>query len=142
MNRQEFEHLRNLPDKQIIADIVFIPSKYVSTTLILDRIPVLNSSGLELFLNASYIPDIPSLKFNFHVTGIGAICRLEVNGKVHKPAGRTHKHSVKTDSCVRTHLPSPDARPDLDLNTQTVKQIWDILCREANIVHIGEFVEP
>src|SRR5207253_450862 len=128
MNRQEFEELRDLPDKTIVDDIVFTPNRQISTTLGVEHIQVINSLGLEVLLNASYIPDIPSVKFNFHVTGVGAICRLEVNGAVHKPAGRTHKHSVRTDSCVRKHLPFADARPDLDFKIQTLKQIWDILC--------------
>ncbi len=142
MNREEFERLRDLPDKRIIGNIEFTPSRQVSTTLIIDRIRVENSAGYEIVLNGSYIRDIPSLKLNFHIVGTGAFCRLEINGKVHKNAGRTHKHSVHDESSIRRHLPDPTPRADLDLTAQSAKQIWETLCQEANITHLGEFVDP
>lgn len=141
MNRQEFEYLRDLPDKEIIDAIIFL-QKDSKSTLTFERIRVHNALGIELFLNGSYVPGIPSLKFNFSVRGVGAICRIEVNGREHPPAGRTHKHSLTSDSCPRVNLPHAVARHDLDIYRQSPREIWEIVCREANIRHSGEFREP
>jgi hypothetical protein len=143
MNRQEFEALRDLPDKLIFDDIVFVPSTKISTTLILEPIKVHNTLGYDVVLHGSYIPDIPTIRFNFSIVSEGgAICRIEVNSTNHGNAGRTHKHSLQQDSCPRKNIPSAVARPDLDLDTQTPRDIWETICREANIQHEGEFIEP
>jgi hypothetical protein len=140
MNRHEFERLRDLPDKRIISDIIFTPSKQVSTTLTFDRVQVLNALDEEILLNGRYKPDIPSLAFNFVIPGVGPICRLEVNATIHKAAGRTHKHGVMKESCPRLNLPFADARLEFDLNTQSPQEIWIIFCRQANITHLGAFI--
>jgi hypothetical protein len=141
MDRVEFEELRDLPDKTITADIEFLPNKSVSTTLSFE-VPVSNTTGYDLILNCSFVPDIPKLKLNFSIKGIGPICRIEVNGQVHRDAGRTHKHDLHNESCPRQNLPNAVARPDLDLSLSSPKDIWDLLCVEANITHIGDFKEP
>jgi len=142
MNRREFETLRDLPDKLIVDDIVFVQNRHISTTLILEPVKVFGS-GYDIVLNGSYIPGIPSIKFNFSIIAEGGpICRIEVNSTVHKKAGRTHKHSLQSDSCPRKNLPHADARPDLDLSKQTPREIWETLCREANISHEGRFIDP
>jgi hypothetical protein len=142
MNRTEFEQLRDLPDKAIEGDIVFIPSKNISTILECEQVKVLNSLGINLILNCTYIPDIPRLKFNFHVQGVGPICRVEVNGIVHREVGRTHKHYLVKESCPRKNLPEADPRPDLESLAHSPKAIWDKVCEQANIVHVGDFKEP
>jgi hypothetical protein len=141
MDRIEFEELRDLSDKTIVSDIEFLPSKSVSTTLTFE-VPVSNSTGYDLILNGSYMPDIPKLKLNFSIKGIGPICRIEVNGPLHRDAGRTHKHELHHESCPRQNLPNAIARPDLDLSRLSPKDIWSLLCEEANIVHVGVFKEP
>lgn len=142
MNRDQFTDLRDLPDKVIASDIEFLPDKAISTTLSFDQVEVENGLGYELVLNGSYIPNIPALKFNFVVKGVGAICRIEINGVVHKPIGRTHKHALIDENCPRKNLPHADARPDLDLHTHTPRQIWETVCQESGILHTGKFVEP
>lgn len=142
MNRTQFEQLRDLPEKVIEGDIVFLPSKNISTIFESERIEVENALGIALVLNCTYIPDISRLKFNFHVQGVGAICRIEVNGVVHGDAGRTHKHHLVKETCPRKNLPEADARPDLDALAHSPKAIWDKVCEQANIVHLGEFKEP
>jgi len=109
MNRDQFTELRDLPDKVIASDIEFLPDKAISTTLSFDQVEVENGLGYELVLNGSYIPNIPALKFNFVVNGVGAICRIEINGVVHKPVGRTHKHALIDENCPRKNLPHADA---------------------------------
>ena len=87
MNRREFELLRDLPDKEISTNIVFTPSKDNSVTLTFEQVQVFNSLGIDLVLNGSYNPNIPSVKFNFVARGVGPICRIEVNGKIYKTPG-------------------------------------------------------
>ncbi len=140
MNRSEFEQLRDLPGKTITADITY-SNKDSSDVYSFGQVRVYNDLGIEVILNGSYIPDIPTIKFNFHsVIAGGAICRVEINGKPHKDAGRTHKHSVQYDSCARRNLPIAVARPDLE--GKTLLEIWNYLCEQANIEHIGRFIEP
>lgn len=143
MNRREFEALRDLPEKTILDDIRFSPSRPNSRTLTFDQVKVHNNLGVDLLVNGSFVPDIPSIKFNFRVLAEGgAICRVEVNGVVHKPVGRTHKHALQDESCPRKNIPHAVARPDLDLDSLTPRQIWEKVCREANIIHEGDFIDP
>ena len=59
--------------------------------LIFDQIAVENSLGWDVLLNGTYKPDIPAISFNFVIRGVGPVCRIDVNGTIHGPAGRTHK---------------------------------------------------
>lgn len=138
MNRVEFEHLRDLPDKEISQDIIFLPKN--STTMSFTEVPVVNSLGVELVINGSFVPDIPAIKFNFCIQGIGPICRVEVNSSRHGNAGRTHKHSLQKDNCPRKNLPHADARPDLE--NKSAREVWETLCQQAKINHSGLFVDP
>ncbi|MGH8500005.1 MAG: hypothetical protein ACREEM_26330 [Blastocatellia bacterium] len=138
MTKSEFEFLRDLSGKEIKDDIVFRTKN--ATTLSFDEVPVLNSLGLDLAVNGSFVPDIPAVKFNFYVRGIGPICRVEVNSTIHGQAGRTHKHALQTESCPRRNLPHADARPDLE--NKTAKEVWEIVCKQAKISHIGIFNDP
>lgn len=61
MERVEFEELRSLPDKQIVSDIEFVPSKQAPTTFVFEQVEVSNSLDYELLVYGSYVPDIPSL---------------------------------------------------------------------------------
>ncbi|HEX3872165.1 MAG TPA: hypothetical protein VHV77_17090, partial [Pirellulales bacterium] len=96
MDRAGFEALRNLPDKQILSDIQFTLNRDSSPNLTFDEVAVDNSLGLDVILNGTYKPGIPSLTLNFRVRGVGPICRICVNGKSHGDAGRTHKHDLHT----------------------------------------------
>lgn len=138
MNRAEFEALRDLPDKEVAGDIVFTPKN--ATTLVFEDVPVVNSLGLDLILNGSFKPDIPAVKYNFCIKGMGPICRVDVNGSIHGSEGRTHKHDLQTDSCPRNNLPFAKARTDLE--RLTALQVWQKVCAMANIQHTGRFEEP
>jgi hypothetical protein len=142
MNRAEFEALRDLRDKVISADIVFLPDSHHQDSLVFDRVEVANAKGYKLLLNGTYVPGVPSVKFNFVVFPIGPICRIEVNGVTHRPVGRTHKHSLRTPQCPENGLPFANAITDLDISTMTVAQIWESICRTAGIVHTGRFQDP
>jgi hypothetical protein len=100
-----------------------------------------NALNYDLVLNGTYKPDIPAITFNFVLRGVGPVCRVCVNGTLHPPAGRTHKHDLRKESDPRNNLPTAVARPDLE-NRATVKEVWDILLQQANITHTGTFNEP
>ncbi|MFC7331954.1 hypothetical protein [Rhodocista pekingensis] len=75
------------------------------------------------------------------VTGIGPICRLEVDGRPHKPAGRSHKHALHTPDCPRENL-KRGVIDRGDLNGQSLKAVFDAFCRMAHIIHVGELIVP
>lgn len=140
MNRTEFETLRNLPDKRILADVHFELKQATSPNLTFEDVVVENSLNYEIVLNGTFKPDIPSVTFNFVLRGTGPICRLCVNGTLHPGAGRTHKHDLRQDSDPRNNLPIAVARPDMD--GATVKDVWKTLMDQANIQHTGIFHDP
>ncbi len=143
MNRDEFERLRDLPNKMISSDIEFTPTGSNPDVLKFEE-KIDNPLGLEIIVTGNYKKMIPSLTFNFHVTGVGAICRFDINGKLHPDANtlklaRTHKHSLQTDSCPKDNLPYAIER-NFDLVTQTVIDIWKQICFEASINHNGVLI--
>src|SRR3972149_11518740 len=113
MNRAEFEQLRNLPKKRIVAYIEFVAAKNTVPNLVFEGIAVENDLGWEGLLNGTYRADVPSISFNFVVGGTGPICRLEVNGPLHPGPGSTHKHELRREDDPRQNLPRPTSRPDL-----------------------------
>src|SRR5689334_20990081 len=125
VNRHEFEALRDLPGKQISVDIQFLPNRATDPNLTFKDLPVENALGYILRCNGTYKPDIPSVTFNFFIPDIGPICRIDVNGPVHKPVGRTHKHSLKKDEDPRKNLPTPDAAPAFE--GKTPREVWELL---------------
>lgn len=140
MNRQEFEVLRDLPEKTVTADIEFTSNRATEPNLTFKDVTVENSLGYAIRLNGTYKPDIPSVTFNFFIPDVGPICRIDVNGPIHKPVGRTHKHSLKHDDDPRKNLPAADAAPDFE--SLTPRQVWELLCARANILHTGKFIDP
>jgi hypothetical protein len=139
VTRPEFENLRDLPDKTIVEDIQFGATGETSPVLVFENVRVRNSLGLDLRLNGKYNPLVPSLVFNFRILDVGPICRLCINGTMHSGT-RTHKHSLESEEDPRRNLPIVVPRPDLQ--NLTPSQIWDRLCAEAKINHVGQFVVP
>jgi hypothetical protein len=135
MDRQEFETLRDLPDKTIEGDIKFESNASSGPNLVFGDVSVRNTMGLEVVLNGTYKPYIPSVTFNFSVRGVGPICRICVNGAKHGDAGRTHKHDLRKDSCPRRNLPNAIARPDLE--NFTPDKVWETILAVTNITHNG-----
>lgn len=140
MNREEFQRLRDLPDKIINTDINFELQNGLGPNLVFSQIRVENSQDLDIILNGTFKPDIPSVTFNFVLKGVGPICRVDVNGTIHGNAGRTHKHDLRRESDPRQSLPTAFARPDLE--GKTAREVWEILCEQAHIIHQGHFHDP
>ncbi len=140
MNRREFEELRNFPGKYIENDIEFRPIRGMGPNLVFRDVPVHNNSGLRILLNGTFKPGLNAVTYNFVVSGLGPICRVDVNGSIHGNAGRTHKHELQHEHDPASNLPYATPRPDLA--EKSASDVWEILCRQANIEHRGRFLEP
>lgn len=141
MNRPEFEAIRDVPDKKIVGDIRFSRAGALAPSLTAEKIPILNSQGIDLRLNITYNPEVGSKTFNVHVPGTGPICRLDVDGTNHRDAGRSHKHALHTDRCPDRNLPDDVAgRPDLA--GKGLRAVFEEFCQIAQIAHEGDFVAP
>ena len=143
MTINEFTALRDLPEKTVLTDLIF--SQTINPDIFTSEIRV-NALGAEIVLNATYYDARPSIVFNFRVIGNDAICRYCVNHTEHKDAitkvkVRTHKHTPKNDNCFNgsNNLPYAYTRTDLQITDfSDVAGIWAIICREANIKHLGK----
>jgi hypothetical protein len=135
-----FREIWGLPDKCINDDIVFLPMKGFSETHAFSDVGVLMTSEHALAINGHYNCRTGAITYNVVVVGTGAICRYDLGGTSHGPAGRYHSHSVKRADDVRRKLPNVDRRDDL--RGLTAKQAWDKLCEDAKITHTGTFFEP
>lgn len=140
MDRSDFERLRDLPGKVIKADIKFSQRKQ-APGFFADGIDVENSLGISLKLNVRFDPEIGAKTVNVVAMGVGPICRLDVDGPPHRPAGRSHKHSLQTVRCPDRNLPDKVTdRPDLA--GKTIKEIFEVFCEMAQIAHEGTFAVP
>ena len=141
MNRASFEMLRDLPGKTIEGDIRFIARQAARPLLTTEELRITNSPGVDVRLNITHNPQIGSTTFNVHVPGLGPICRLDVDGQVHRPCGRTHKHSLQSEQCPDRNLPDGVIdRPDL--SSRPVEVLFTAFCEMARITHDGVFYAP
>ena len=106
VDRKDFEALRDIPGKVIKTDIRLVPRRQTQPAMVADNIEIENSSGTVLKLNISYNPEVGSKTFNVTAVGIGPICRIDVDGTAHWPAGRSHKHSLQTERCPIATCPT------------------------------------
>lgn len=141
MDRKTFEALRDLPGKTITGDIRFVRRAALTPVLVAEGIRIDNAAGVELMLTVSYNERVGAKTINVHVPGLGPICRLDVDGPAHRPAGRSHKHSLHDERCPERNLPDGVVdRPDLA--GSTIRQVFDEFCRIADIVHVGQLDTP
>ena len=140
MTRTEFVELRKT-QKTISVDIEFRPDKHFEDTWLFAKdIPVENHLGYKVILDGEYNRITKAFGLNFTVVGVGPVCRTEVNGKIHKEAGRTHKHDLRTEKDPKNNLPEAVYRPDLE--NKKPREVWEIVCQQANIDHTGSFIDP
>lgn len=140
MDRTTFEALRDLPGKTISGDIRFARLKALAPVLVAEGLRIDNDSGVELVLSVSYNEIIGSKTINVHVPGIGPICRLDVDGNAHRPAGRSHKHALQEERCPDRNLPNVLDRPDLE--GASLRRVFTEFCRMAKISHHGHLEVP
>lgn len=141
MNRREFERLRDLPGKVIRRDIRFTRSKATSPAVMADGIAIENGLGVELRMNISVNPEIGAKTINVVEAGVGPICRLDVDGPAHPPAGRGHKHSLQTPECSARNLPDGVVDRE-DLRGKSLREVFAEFCRLADIHHEGNLESP
>lgn len=141
MDRLTFEALRDLPGKVIRGDVRLSRRQALAPLLTAEGLRIENSAGVELVMNIQFNPAVGSKTVNVHVPGVGPICRLDVDGPAHRPAGRTHKHSLQTVQCPDSNLPTGVIdRPDLA--GQSLVQVFEAFCAMAKIHHDGQFEAP
>jgi hypothetical protein len=140
MNRQEFESLRDLPNKTIEGDIVFTQPRDTPIVFVAAKIPIISTASVRAYLDIRYVTETDYCCFNVTIEGTGQVCRLEHNANNHGKAGRDHKHSLQTEECPMRNLPHAD--DFAGLQDKTPKEIFKIFCKAASINHQGSFHEP
>ncbi len=124
MDRTTFEALRDLPGKTISADIRFVRRAVLAPVLVAEGIRIDNDGGVELMLSMSYNEVVGAKTINAYVPGVGPICRLDVDGNAHRPAGRSHKHSLQGERCPDRNL-SDGVQDRADLAGSSVRRVFD-----------------
>ena len=142
MDRNEFKRLRDLEGKKIEADIRFERDTSVAAVLTFRNVRIWNDLGYALFLNGRYNPRFKAIIYNVRVEDLGPICRVCVNGQEHDNAGRTHKHSLRTEECAKTGNVGKDVVLRPDLVGLTAREVFDDFCVRAHIIHTGTFHDP
>ena len=140
MDRAEFEALGDVPDKTIEEDIRFSRKKNLSPVITAEDIRIVNRLGYDLRLTIKYNPETGARNFNVHLSGVGPICRLDVDDQAHRPAGRSHKHSLQQPSCPLLNLPSVEDRPQE--SERSIEFLFSRFCTMAHIEHRGQFFAP
>ena len=79
-----------------------------------------------------------SKTINIDLPGVGAICRLDVDGTIHKNVGRNHKHEFQSIKCLKRNLPTARSRDDLA--GKDMQEVFDHFCHEANIINPGKIL--
>ncbi|WPU66271.1 hypothetical protein [Peredibacter starrii] len=139
MEQSEFQSLLKVK-KTIRSDIKFVEDKNNPSSLIFEDVIVENDLGWEVYLNGTFKPELNTVVFNFVIQNIGPVCRVCVRGSIHKDAGRTHKHEYQSILDSRRNLRSAHSRKDLD--QLRAREVFNILCEQANIELVGNFIDP
>jgi hypothetical protein len=140
MDRIEFETLRDLPDKVIEEDIRFSRKRNLNPLVTAEDIRIANSLGYDIRLTIKFNPETGSRNFNIHLSGVGPICRLDVDDQIHHPAGRSHKHSLQHPTCPDRNLPFVEDRSSE--SGRSIEELFRRFCLIANIQHRGQFFPP
>jgi len=141
MDRDEFENLRNLPDKKIVDDIKFVEKPFRKPAMYCSDVRIHHTGEAGLKLDMTYNPAADSININVTSMGEGPICRLDVRSNKHGDAGRTHKHELTTNKDIANNLPNAQAMPNT-IEAMTPQQAFLEFCRLANIVFEGDFIDP
>ena len=140
MDRPEFEALRDVPDKVIQEDIRFTRKKNLSPLETAEDIRIENGRGYDLRLTLKFNAETGAKSLNVHCSGVGPICRLDVDDNPHSPAGRSHKHTLQTPECPDLNLPYVEDRPGE--SGRSVEALFRRFCDTAKIQHLGQFLAP
>ncbi|HEY0832638.1 MAG TPA: hypothetical protein VGE72_01910 [Azospirillum sp.] len=141
MDRSAFERLRDLPGKRIVGDIRLVQRNDVSAAWEAKDIPISNAEGVDARLTVQVVSETGAKTLNVKITGVGPICRLEVDSRPHRPAGRSHKHALRTPDCPRENL-KRSVIDRSDLSGLPLNRVFDAFCQMAHIVHEGALIIP
>lgn len=136
MNRSEFERLRDLHGKRIAEEIILRRKKSGSAVLESGAVPIETDSAVLANVYVSYNEETGAKTVNIMVVGVGPICRLDVDGKMHRPAGRSHKHALRTPDCPFENL-ARDVIDRPDLAGQSLECVFAEFCNMAHIEFSG-----
>jgi hypothetical protein len=136
MDRQEFEKLRDLSGKRITAEIVLRSKKDRRGVQMSGPVPIESSNVVLAHLYVEHNVETDSKSINVMMAGIGPICRLEVDSRVHRPAGRSHKHSLRMPDCPTKNLPI-DVMDRPELTGASLEVVFEEFCRMAHIEFTG-----
>lgn len=141
MNRKDFEYLRDLEGKRIKGDIALTRKQAMRPLLSADGIEIENGEGCSLLMNINFNPEVGTKGITVRVAGLGPICRLDVDGRNHGDAGRSHKHRVTDERSVEKNL-RDEVAPRPDLSGSSLRVVFETFCRDARIVHEGALLIP
>lgn len=141
MDRSEFECLRDLPGKRIVGDIHLLQRNDISAAWEAKDIPITNAKGIDARLTVQMVSETGAKTLNVKIAGLGPICRLEVDSRPHRPAGRSHKHSLRTADCPRENL-KRDVVDRSDLGGRSLQEVLNAFCQMAHIEHVGALIMP
>jgi hypothetical protein len=136
MQRFEFERLRDLSGKRIPEDIVLKRKKAGSPVFESGPVPIAMESGVLANLYVSFNEETESKTVNVMIVGVGPVCRLDVDGRVHRPAGRSHKHALRTPECPAENL-ARDLIDRPDLAGLSLERVFAEFCNMAHIEFSG-----
>ncbi len=136
MDREEFERLRDLPGKRIAGDITLKRKRSRSIVFESGPVPIEFESGSLANVYLEYNEATEAKTINVIVVGTGPICRLEVDLRVHREAGRDHKHALKTPDCPSENL-ARDVSGRPDLSGLSFEAVFETFCKMAHIEHEG-----
>jgi hypothetical protein len=130
MTRSEFEALLQAPGKRFAGPVILRPDPHQPYRLVGDGL-IQADDGSEAMVHISHNTMTGSKTINVAVCGVGPVCRLDVDGPVHKNAGRSHKHELQSSGCPRLNLPQASARTDL--SGSSIEDLFRAFCSEAGI---------
>jgi hypothetical protein len=132
MDRNEFEHLRDLPGKSVSGPIVLKGKPGHAPELYATNVAIENDAGADLRMDVSFNPKTGKKTVNVRKEPEGPICRLDVDGPAHRPATGSHKHSLQRPDCPNKNLPM-DVGDRPDLSGKSVQDVLDEMCRLGSI---------
>jgi hypothetical protein len=142
MDRTEFERLRDLPGKFIEGDIVLARDGNTAPVLTA-TVMIENEAGVEAKLDIKFNEKTDAKTLNVRLAGVGAICRLDVDSNLHKPCGRSHKHSLQQPDCPHPSINlSRKVADRTDLQGLTIHEVFTNFCVESRIEHRGNIIFP
>jgi len=138
VRRTEFERLRDLREKVIREDIKLTKRKALASVRVTKAVPIENSLGYDLKLHVKVNTETGEKTICVVASGVGPICRLDVDGHEHGASGRSHKHALQSERCPDGNLPCGVRKMD-GVSGSDIVTLFGEFCKLANIQFLGRF---